>query len=66
MPYRIETPYSGSRAIIDTEDGERVARVATFMPGPMVLVEGARIMSPGLARIVAAAMIDVAEEIGAG
>ena len=40
MSYRVERMYEGCYDVIDNDDGERVARVARFMPGDLVLVEG--------------------------
>lgn len=61
--FKITSPYSGAYEIIDTNDGERVARVNQWMPGPMVSVTGSQLMSPALARAVAEAMLMVARDI---
>lgn len=60
--YSVQEHYGGYN-IVDDDDGERVARVAKFMPGPMVSVTGARITSPALARAVAQAMLALADKI---
>jgi hypothetical protein len=53
--------HEGCYEVIDSEDGERVARVARFMPGDLVLVEAARITSTALAR----AMVSLVDELDA-
>jgi hypothetical protein len=57
--------HEGCYAVIDSDDGERVARIARFMPGDLVLVEGARITTPALARAIAEAMVALADELDA-
>lgn len=51
--------------VIDSDDGERVARVGKFMPGPMVSYSGQKIVPPALARAVAEAMVSCADEVDA-
>lgn len=66
--YTLEHKYS-SVHIIDSEDGERVARVSRFSIGPrqsMVSVDSSGLMSPTLARAVAEAMVMVADQIEHG
>lgn len=63
MPYKIERQYEGCYHVVDTEDGERAARVSMFLPGPMVSVSGQGLYSPDLARLVAEAMTLLADEI---
>lgn len=65
MSYRVERMYEGCYVVVDEDDDERVARVARFMPGDLVLVEAARITSPALARAIAEAMVVLADELDA-
>lgn len=61
--YTVEKQYEGVYHVLDDEDGERVARVAKFMPGPMVSVSGQSVTSPALARAIAEAMVLLADEL---
>lgn len=61
--YKVEKQYAGLYYVIDLSDGERVARVGLFQPGPMVSVDGPRITSPHLARAIAKAMVKLANEL---
>lgn len=61
--YSVERQHEGVYHVLDDQDGERVARVARFMPGPMVSVDGPRIVPPAMARAVARAMVRLANEI---
>lgn len=65
MTYTIEQHFGGYN-VIDDEDGERVARVTKFMPGPVVSCDGATLTPPALARAIARAMVLVADEIDGG
>lgn len=60
--YVVRKQYEGVYHVLD-EDGERVARVARFMPGPMVSMDGPSITSPALARAVARAMTRLANDL---
>lgn len=60
--YRIKKQYEGVYHVLDS-DGERVARVARFMPGPMVSVTGPQIASPDLAVVIARAMTRLAKDL---
>ena len=61
--YTVERQYEGLYYVLDDEDGERVASVGRFMPGPMVSVDGPRIVSPAMARAVADAMVALADDL---
>ena len=65
VSYRVQRMHEGCYAVIDSDDGERLARIARFMPGDLVLVEGARITTPALARAIAEAMVALADELDA-
>lgn len=60
--YTVERRAQGVYEVVDAA-GERTARVARFMPGPLINVEGAQLTSPALARAVAEAMNACADEI---
>jgi hypothetical protein len=62
MTYRIKKEYEGLYVILN-EDDERVARVARFMPGPMVSVDGGSLVSPTLAKAIAKAMTKLANDL---
>lgn len=62
MGYRVSKQYEGVYHVLD-EDGERVARIGKFMPGPMVSVAGPQITPPGLAKAMARAMQRLASDI---
>lgn len=64
-PYYVEKQYEGVYFVMDSTDGERVARVAKFMPGPMVSVDGPRITPPPMALAIAVAMMRLAGDLGA-
>lgn len=67
MSYTVNREYEGLYHVYDDEDGERVARVAKFLPGPMVYVRGQQGMyPPQLARAVARAMVMLADELECG
>lgn len=69
ITYTAERAHKDTYYIVCHEPGcpdERVARVGTFMPGPMVSVSGKSLYPPEMARAVAEAMILVAAEIRAG
>lgn len=61
--YHVECQYEGLYYVLDSEDGTRVASVGRFMPGPQVIYSGPKINPPGLARVVAEAMVSCADEI---
>lgn len=62
MTYRVEYQYEGLYYVFDSE-GDRVARIARFMPGPMVSVDGPRITSPAMARAIGFAMTRLADDL---
>jgi hypothetical protein len=62
ITYRVSKQYEGVYHVLDDE-GERVARVARFMPGPMVSFDGPRITPPNLAKAIARAMQRLASDI---
>lgn len=69
--YRVKRAYEGTFYVYAEGDeyrrgGEVVARVARFMPGPMVSVDGQGLYSPGLAKAVARAMTRLANELTKG
>jgi hypothetical protein len=57
--YVVQSLYEGAYNVHDEDDGERVAYVSLFMPGPMVSVTGPRITSPALARAIAWCMVEL-------
>lgn len=61
--YKITSPYEGAYEITDAEDDERTARIALFMPGPMVTVTSPQLLSPTLARAIAEAMLRCARDV---
>lgn len=61
--YTVKKEYEGLYVVIDNYDGEQVARIGKFMPGPMVSVAGCSITSPALAKAVAKAMTKLANDI---
>ncbi len=63
--YRVSKQYEGLYHVLDDE-GERVARVGRFMPGPMVSVTGPSITSPAMAKAVARAMLRLARDLEKG
>ena len=65
MGYYIEKQYEGCYLVIDEEDSERVARVARFEPGPMVSIKIPHLLSPAMAKAVAAAMVELANDLDA-
>ena len=62
--YTVRRQYEGLYYIFDWE-GDRVASVAKFLPGPMVSYSGPKITSPAMARAVARAMNRLAKDIEA-
>lgn len=64
MAYRVRKQYEGCYYVFDDE-GERVARVSSFLPGPMVHMDGPRIMAPATAKAVARAMHRLANDLHA-
>lgn len=63
MGYRVKREYEGLYVVLD-EEGERVARVAKFMPGPMVSVSGqGGLFPPEMALAVGRAMGRLAREL---
>lgn len=64
--YRVERQYEGLYHVIDASDGERVARVARFEPGPKVSYQGQTLIPPALARAIARALVGLADEIERG
>lgn len=60
--YRVERQYEGLYYVLD-EKNERCTSVGRFMPGPMVSVDGPRIVPPALARAIADAMNALAAEL---
>lgn len=65
MSYVVRKQYKGVYHVLD-EDGERVSRVAKFMPGPMVSTTGIGLMPPAMAKAVAHAMTRLANDIEKG
>lgn len=62
LTYRIERQREGLVYVFDSE-GDRVASVSRWMPGPMVHLRSVTIMSPAMALIVADAVTMVAREM---
>lgn len=63
--YTVAKQYDGLYYVIADIDGERIASVGRFMPGPCVSVDGPRITTPALGRAIAAAMVALADELDA-
>lgn len=65
MSYSTQELYDGGAySIIDDTDGQRIARVTTFLPGPLISVEGVQhLYPPNLARVIAQTMLKLADEI---
>jgi hypothetical protein len=62
LSYRVKKECEGTYIVVDDE-GERAARIAKFMPGPMVSVTGGSLTSPALAKAVAKAMMKLANDL---
>jgi hypothetical protein len=62
MGYTVEKQYDGLYHVLD-EEGDRVARVGRWMPGPMVSYTGPDILAPAHARAVGEAMTALAGDI---
>lgn len=62
IKYHVKKEYEGLYVVLD-DDGERMARVGRFNPGPMVSVSGGSLTSPDLALAVARAMSRLAREL---
>ena len=65
MSYCVKKECEGLYVVIDTDDGEQMARIGRFNPGPMVSVRGGSLTSPALAKAVAKAMTRLANDLEA-
>lgn len=61
--FRVERAYPGKWVVIDESDGEEMASVGKWMPGPMVHLRSQTIVSPAFARAIAEALVKCADEI---
>lgn len=62
ISYRIKKVYEGLYVVIDS-DGDTVARIAKFMPGPMISISSSSITSPACAKAIAKAMTKLANDL---
>lgn len=63
ITYRVDRQYEGLYYIIDSEDSGHVASVGRWMPGPMIHMRTQTIVSTGLARALAEALVALADEL---
>jgi hypothetical protein len=63
MSYRVKKQYEGAYVVIDEDDGEQMAHISRFNPGPMVSVRGGSIYPPALAKAIARAMNKLANDL---